>query len=95
MILSDALERVRAKLEYTTLATQFVQPPFSLADLRGVYAAVWGEAPDLGEFRRRVLSTSGFVEAVDGQRPDGGPRPPLLYRAGTAQWLTPPLLRPR
>ena len=97
LILSDALERVRAKLEYTTLAAQFVQEPFSLAELRRVYQAVWGTAPDLGNFRRKVLSTEGFVVAVEkADRPasEAGGRPPLLYRRGDAQYLYPPMLRP-
>jgi 8-oxo-dGTP diphosphatase len=97
VILSDALERVRAKLEYTTLAAEFVQEPFSLAELRRVYQAVWGAAPDLGNFRRKVLSTEGFVVPVEkADRPpsDAGGRPPLLYRRGGAQWRYPPMLRP-
>lgn len=97
LILADAVERVRSKLEYTTLAASFVEEPFTLADLRRVYAAVWGHAPDLGNFRRKVLGTDGFV--VEAQRsreaaagPAGG-RPPLLYRRGHAAMLHPPMLR--
>ena len=97
-IIADAVERVRSKLEYTTLAVSFVEEQFTLADLRRVYAAVWGTAPDLGNFRRKVLSTDGFV--VEAQRsreaaagPAGG-RPPLLYRRGSAAFLHPPMLRP-
>lgn len=93
-IVSDALERVRSKLEYTTLAAQFVNEPFTLAELRAVYAAVWGVAPDLGNFRRKVLSTDGFVVPTD-QRgsSSGGPRP-LLFRRGPATALQPAMLRP-
>ncbi|MGN6333202.1 MAG: NUDIX hydrolase [Motilibacteraceae bacterium] len=95
-ILRDALERVRSKLEYTTLAVQFVREPFTLADLRRVYEAVWGTAPDLGTFRRKVLSTRGFVEPAPRAAGDGheAGRPPLLYRAGAATALQPAMLRP-
>jgi 8-oxo-dGTP diphosphatase len=95
-ILADGLERVRSKLEYTTLAAGFADEPFTLADLRRVYAAVWGSAPDLANFRRKVLATDGFV--VEDRRSDSSPspsggRPPLLYRRGPATSLHPPMLR--
>lgn len=95
-ILSDSLERVRSKLEYTTLATHFVSEPFSLNDLRRVYLAVWGTAPDLGNFRRKVLSTEGFVRPTEQKAAPasdrGGPRP-KLYRRGEARLLHPAMLR--
>lgn len=97
-ILTDAVERVRAKLEYTTLATAFVREPFSLSDLRNVYAAVWGDAPDLANFRRKVLATPDFVRSAEraASAPSAaGGRPPELYRRGAARLINPPLARRR
>jgi 8-oxo-dGTP diphosphatase len=96
-ILADGLERARAKLEYTPLATAFVAEEFTIAELRAVYAAVWGEELHAGNFHRKVLSVPGFVESTGetaaraGER--GGPKP-KLYRAGDARSLHPALLRP-
>src|SRR5215468_1213002 len=96
-ILADALERVRAKLEYTTLAASFVTEPFTLAELRRVYQAVWGQAPDIANFRRKVLGTGGFVREAErsacAAAGAAGGRPPLLYRRGDARILHPPMLR--
>ncbi|GIE92926.1 NUDIX hydrolase [Paractinoplanes rishiriensis] len=96
-ILADGLERARAKLEYTPLATAFVTDEFTIAELRQVYAAVWGEDLHAGNFHRKVLSVPGFLESTGavqekgGER--GGPRA-KLYRAGDAKLLHPALLRP-
>lgn len=94
-ILHDARERIRAKLEYTTLATEFVAEPFTLPELRRVYAAVWGTPPDLGNFRRKVLGTEGFVVPTDdrGEASGSGGRPALLYRRGPARVVQPPMAR--
>ena len=81
-IIRDGIERSRAKLEYTTLATAFLDEPFTLGELRRVYEAVWGEALHEGNFRRKVLSTPGFVEPTGGTAPTDG-RPAALYRRGT------------
>ena len=96
-ILADGLERARSKLEYTPLATAFVGRDFTIAELRQVYAAVWGEELHAGNFHRKVLSVPGFVDSTGvtamrgGER--GGPRA-KLYRAGDARLLHPALLRP-
>jgi 8-oxo-dGTP diphosphatase len=91
-IVADGVERARAKLEYTTLATAFLDEPFTLGELRRVYEAVWGESLHEGNFRRKVLSTAGFVEPTGETAPTDG-RPAALYRRGGATHLHPPLLR--
>jgi 8-oxo-dGTP diphosphatase len=96
-ILADGLERARAKLEYTPLATAFVGEQFTISELRAVYETVWGERLHAGNFHRKVLSVPGFVEGTGehtetgGSR--GGPRA-RLYRRGDARLLHPALLRP-
>jgi 8-oxo-dGTP diphosphatase len=94
-ILRDAVERIRAKLEYTTLALEFVAEPFTLPELRRVYTAVWGTAPDLGNFRRKVLGTDDFVVPTEthGTPSEAGGRRALLYRRGAAASISPPMLR--
>ncbi|MGW0702507.1 NUDIX hydrolase [Streptomyces sp. NPDC002867] len=95
-ILADAHDRIGAKLEYTCLATAFCPPQFTLGELQQVYETVWGVELDRPNFRRKVLATPGFVEAVEGgpRRTGGRGKPAALYRAGTATTLHPPLLRP-
>ncbi|MGC5346530.1 NUDIX hydrolase [Streptomyces sp. DT24] len=95
-VLTDAHDRIGAKLEYTCLATAFCPPEFTLGELRQVYETVWGVALDRPNFRRKVLTTPGFVRAVDGppRRTGGRGKPAALYRAGAATALHPPLLRP-
>ncbi|MEV8316749.1 NUDIX domain-containing protein [Streptomyces sp. NPDC059900] len=95
-ILADAHDRVCAKFEYTGLATAFCPPEFTLGELRQVYETVWAADLDPANFRRKVLGTPGFVEAIPGAaRLTGGRgKPAALYRAGPATALHPPLLRP-
>jgi 8-oxo-dGTP diphosphatase len=97
-ILVDAIERVRAKFEYTTVATSLVTEPFTVPELRRVYESVWGVSLHPANFRRKVLTTPGFVvssvpgsvDGVDGSERRG----PDLFRRGTAALLHPAMLRP-
>ena len=95
-IVPDAIERARSKLEYTSLATAFVEEPFTLAELRQVYEAVWGVRLDPANFRRKVVSTEDFVVETTGFAPPGpeGGRPARRYRRGGAHRLHPAMLRP-
>ncbi|MCW6006200.1 NUDIX hydrolase [Micromonospora sp. CPCC 205371] len=96
-IVADGLERARAKLEYTPLATRFLGQEFTIAELRAVYETVWGHPLHAGNFHRKVLSVPGFVESTGATTEHGGPRGgprARLYRAGDARLLHPALLRP-
>ena len=94
-VLADGVERARAKLEYTPLATAFCGREFTVAELRRVYEVVWGTAIDPRNFHRKVTSTAGFVEATGRTSTRDGGRPAQLYRAGPAQALHPPMMRPQ
>jgi 8-oxo-dGTP diphosphatase len=85
-IVRDAIERVRAELELTGIATAFVGTTFTLAELRAVYEALWGVHLDAANFRRSVVAEDGWVIST-GRRARPGPaggRPAELYRAGRA-----------
>ncbi len=90
-ITEDGTERVRAKLEYTTLAATFLPGEFTLGELRRLYEAVWGVGLHHGNFARKVRSVPGFVVATGRRRPTPGA--PDLFRQGDAETMAPPLMR--
>lgn len=92
-ILSDGVERARAKLEYTPLATAFCGTEFTVGQLRAVYEAVWGHALDARNFHRKVTGTAGFLEPTGRTTTIDGGRPAQLYRRGPLEFLLPPLTR--
>jgi 8-oxo-dGTP diphosphatase len=93
-ILRDGVERARAKLEYSTLATAFCPREFTVADLRRVYDVVWGTTLDPRNFHRKATTAPGFLEPVAATTVRAGGRPAQLYRRGPATVLVPPILRP-
>lgn len=81
-ILTEARERVASKLEYTRLAGSFLSEEFTLAQLRGVYEAVWGHSIDPGNFQRKLRAAADFLESTGASaKPAGGRgRPAELFR---------------
>jgi 8-oxo-dGTP diphosphatase len=95
-IVADGVERARSRIEYTPLATAFLDVPFTLSELRAIYEEIWGMRLDPSNFRRKVLRLEGFVTAVGESAPPHGAqggRPAELYRCGPAAMLWPPLHR--
>lgn len=79
-IIVKARERLRAKLDYSTIAFQFMPKKFTLSELQAVYQTILGETLDKRNFRKRV-SAQGLVKPTGDQRRDGNHRPAALYRA--------------
>ena len=96
IMLADAVERARAKLEYSPLAASFCREPFTIGQLRRVYEIVWGKEKydiDPANFQRKVLSAKDFVVATGEVVSDGPGRPAREYRLGTASILNPRVTR--
>lgn len=78
-IIAKAKQRLIAKLDYSTIAFQFMQPEFTLSELQTVYESILEERVDKRNFRKRVLSLESIKETGEVQR-NGRHRPAKLYR---------------
>jgi 8-oxo-dGTP diphosphatase len=94
-IVRDAVERVRVDLDLTGIATAFVGPTFTLAELRAVYEAVWGVHLDGANFRRSVVTEDGWVIPTGRRARPGAPggKPAELFRAGRMWKFSSPIRR--
>src|SRR5258706_1688389 len=83
-ILRDAVERARVDLDHTGMATAFFGPTFTMAELRAVYEGIWGVQLDGANFRRTVVTESGWVIPTGRRaRPvSSGGEPAVLFRVG-------------
>jgi len=96
LIVADAIERARAKLEYSTIATSFCPNEFTLSELRKVYETVWGLPLEPANFARKAQQCDGFLQPLERTIPpsSGTGRPAQLFRAGPATEIQPPFRRP-
>jgi 8-oxo-dGTP diphosphatase len=77
-ILALGLERLRSKLEYTTLAFQLLPEVFSILELKHIYEQILGEDVDKGNFYRKIKDANILEDT--GLRREGRGRPTALYR---------------
>ena len=77
-ILAAALERLRSKVEYTSLPAYLLPEEFTLGELQRAYEIVLGRDVEKSAFRTRIRSAELVVE-VPRQR-TGPNRPAQLYR---------------
>ena len=95
MIARDAIDRARAKIEYTTAATNFCPPEFTISQLRNIYEKIWNIPLEAGNFQRKVQQIPGFITPLEKKVSNGiGPgRPPKLFAAGPTNEIHPPFRR--
>jgi 8-oxo-dGTP diphosphatase len=78
-IVAMAHQRLVAKLDYSTIAFQFMPDRFTLSELQEVYEIILGEQLDKRNFRKRVLALDQIKETNE-ERRGGIHRPARLYR---------------
>ena len=79
LILASAVERLRSKVEYTSLPAFLLTEPFTLPQLQRVYEVVLGRPVDKSAFRTRALAAREFLAEM-GPQATGAPRSPMGYR---------------
>jgi 8-oxo-dGTP diphosphatase len=78
-ILEVARERLSAKVEYSTIAFQFLPKEFTLRQAQDVHEAVLGHSLDKRNFRA-ALKARGLVKGTGRKFQDGPHRPAELFR---------------
>src|SRR3989338_721313 len=73
-IIEYALERLRNKINYTTVGFQLLARQFTLTELQGAYEVILGQRLDKRNFRRKmlqlgILKDTAHVRAIGRQRP--------------------------
>jgi 8-oxo-dGTP diphosphatase len=78
-ILEMARRRLIAKLDYSTIAFQFMPKAFTLSELQRVYETILQQEIDKRNFRKWVLALENIEETGEEKR-QGRHRPAKLYR---------------
>ena len=84
-ILQAALERLRSKVEYTSLPAFLLPEPFTLPQFQKVYEVMLGRPTDKSGFRTRALAADFLKE--DGFLDVRSPRPAMGYSLKTRESL--------
>lgn len=78
-IVDYTIQRLRGKLEYTTIGFQLLAPEFTLSELQAVYEAILNRKIDKRNFRRKILA-GDLLESTEATKMEGPHRPARLYR---------------
>lgn len=79
-ILKYAHQRLRYKLEYSSVGFELLPNEFTLSELQAAYEVVLAEKLDKRNFRRRILDADVLTETPRYRAGEGQGRPARLYR---------------
>jgi 8-oxo-dGTP diphosphatase len=77
-IVDYALERLRSKINYTTVGFQLLPRQFTLTELQSSYEVILGRRLDKRNFRRKMLQL-GILKGTKAFKANGRQRPARLY----------------
>jgi 8-oxo-dGTP diphosphatase len=77
-ILNYAIQRLKAKLEYTNIAYSLLEPEFTLTELQHVYEIIFKAKIDKRNFRKKYLSL-GLIQATEKFKRGAKQRPARLF----------------
>jgi|SRR5437773_5853492 len=83
-IFDYALERLRNKLEYTTVGFQLLPAKFTLTELQRVYEVILNKKLDKRNFRRKIKLLKILTPLKEWKK--GGRKPARLYRFSAAHF---------
>ena len=83
-ILDYAIERLRNKLEYTTVGFQLLPEKFTLGELQAVYEAILGKQLDKRNFRRKIALLGILKPLREWQHT--GRKPAQLFRFAASRF---------
>lgn len=78
-ILRTALERLRARIEYTTIIRHLLPKEFTLTELQMAYESILAHELDKRNFRKKILAL-GLIAETGRTRTQGASRPAALYK---------------
>lgn len=79
-IIKLSLQRLVAKLDYSTIALQFLPDSFTLNQIQGIYEIIYQQEVDKRNFRKWLLSL-GQIEETGKLSKGAAHRPAKLYKA--------------
>jgi 8-oxo-dGTP diphosphatase len=83
-IIESAVQRVKAKLQYSNIAHAFLPDKFRLSHLQSLYEIILGKDLDKRNFRKKILSL-GIIKPTAQKDISGSHRPARLYEFNTKE----------